>query len=150
MQHCGDNAVRPPTPQFIKSSDTYDGDRFWTKAANGATVATPLLLALAVVEISDVIFAVDSIPAVFGVTLDPFIVYTSNIFAILSLRSLYSFVARCAPMTVCQGLPFHFRVLWVWFRTANQAILPTRSRLRRGVCGAGLRVGHVRGCWCPS
>jgi TerC family integral membrane protein len=56
-------------------------------------VATPLLLALAVVEISDVVFAVDSIPAVFGVTLDPFIVYTSNLFAILSLRSLYSFVS---------------------------------------------------------
>jgi len=56
-------------------------------------VATPLLLTLAVVEISDVVFAVDSIPAVFGVTLDPFIVYTSNLFAILSLRSLYSFVS---------------------------------------------------------
>ena len=47
-----------------------------------------------VVELSDVVFAVDSIPAVFGVTLDPFIVYTSNIFAILSLRGLYSFVAE--------------------------------------------------------
>ena len=56
-------------------------------------VATPLLLVLLVVEVSDVVFAVDSIPAVFGVTLDPFIVYTSNLFAILSLRGLYSFVA---------------------------------------------------------
>ena len=56
-------------------------------------MATPLLLVLLVVELSDVVFAVDSIPAVFGVTLDPFIVYTSNIFAILSLRGLYGFVA---------------------------------------------------------
>ncbi len=56
-------------------------------------MATPLLLALAVVELSDVLFAVDSIPAVFGVTLDPFIIYTSNIFAILSLRALYGFVS---------------------------------------------------------
>ena len=56
-------------------------------------VATPLLLVLLVVEVSDVVFAVDSIPAVFGVTLDPFIVYTSNILAILSLRGLYGFVA---------------------------------------------------------
>ncbi len=55
--------------------------------------ATPLLLTLAVVELSDVVFAVDSIPAVFGVTQDPFIVYSSNMFAILSLRSLYSFVS---------------------------------------------------------
>jgi len=69
-----------------------------SSSSNGAgelaqRVATPLLLALAVVEISDVVFAVDSIPAVFGVTLDPFIVYSSNMFAILSLRSLYSFVS---------------------------------------------------------
>jgi len=56
-------------------------------------VATPLLLTLAVIELSDVVFAVDSIPAVFGVTLDPFVIYTSNMFAILSLRALFAFVA---------------------------------------------------------
>lgn len=82
--------------QFCKSltsfSDTYDGDKFFT-VQNGVRVATPLLLVLLVVELSDVVFAVDSIPAVFGVTLDPFIVYTSNIFAILSLRGLYGFVS---------------------------------------------------------
>ncbi|KAL4424113.1 hypothetical protein ABPG75_001414 [Micractinium tetrahymenae] len=82
--------------QFCKSlmpfSDSYDGDRFFT-VQDGVRVATPLLLVLLVVELSDVVFAVDSIPAVFGVTLDPFIVYTSNLFAILSLRGLYSFVA---------------------------------------------------------
>ncbi|GBF87736.1 thylakoid membrane protein, chloroplastic [Raphidocelis subcapitata] len=70
-------------------------------AAVARRVATPLLLALAVVEISDVVFAVDSIPAVFGVTLDPFIVYTSNMMAILSLRSLYTFVS-----TVMQELKY--------------------------------------------
>ncbi|PSC74363.1 thylakoid membrane chloroplastic [Micractinium conductrix] len=82
--------------QFVKSlmsfSDTYDGDKFFTMQ-NGVRVATPLLLVLLVVELSDVVFAVDSIPAVFGVTLDPFIVYSSNLFAILSLRGLYGFVA---------------------------------------------------------
>jgi tellurite resistance protein TerC len=52
-------------------------------------VATPLLLALVLIEISDVVFALDSIPAIFGITLDPFIVFTSNIFAILGLRSLF-------------------------------------------------------------
>ena len=55
--------------------------------------ATPLLLCLCVIELSDVVFAVDSIPAVFGVTQDPIVVYSSNIFAILGLRSLYAFVA---------------------------------------------------------
>ena len=52
-------------------------------------MATPLFLALALIESTDVVFAVDSIPAIFGVTRDPFIVFTSNIFAILGLRSLY-------------------------------------------------------------
>jgi tellurite resistance protein TerC len=57
-------------------------------------VATPLLLALILIELSDVVFALDSVPAIFGVTLDPFIVFTSNVFAILGLRSLYFVLAR--------------------------------------------------------
>lgn len=57
-------------------------------------MATPLLAVLVLVEVSDLIFAVDSIPAIFGVTRDPFIVYTSNVFAILGLRSLYFVLAR--------------------------------------------------------
>lgn len=67
--------------------------RFFTTLADGTMRATPLLLALAVVELSDVVFALDSIPAVFGVTLDPFIVYSSNIFAILSLRAVFQFAS---------------------------------------------------------
>lgn len=82
--------------RLIPFTDDYDGDNFFMTLANGTKVATPLLLVLMVVEISDVVFAVDSIPAVFGVTLDPFIVYTSNMWAILSLRGLYGFV--CAIM----------------------------------------------------
>jgi tellurite resistance protein TerC len=66
----------------------YHGEKF-TIIQNGQRFATPLLVVLLLVETSDVIFAVDSIPAVFGITRDPFIVYTSNIFAILGLRSLY-------------------------------------------------------------
>jgi tellurite resistance protein TerC len=73
-------------------TDRLDGQRFWTRI-EGRRVATPLLLALVVVEVSDLVFAVDSIPAVFAVTRDPFIVYTSNAFAILGLRSLYFFLA---------------------------------------------------------
>ena len=60
----------------------------------GARSATPLFVALVCVEVSDLIFAVDSIPAIFAVTLDPFIVYTSNVFAIIGLRSLYFVLAR--------------------------------------------------------
>lgn len=78
--------------KFITVGADYDGDKFFT-LQNGQRVATPLLLVLAVVELSDVVFAVDSIPAVFGVTVDPFIVYTSNMFAIVNLRALYSFIS---------------------------------------------------------
>ena len=70
----------------------YHGQRF-TILQDGARLFTPLLLVLLVVETSDVIFALDSIPAIFGITLDPFIVYTSNVFAILGLRSLYFLLA---------------------------------------------------------
>ena len=66
----------------------YRGDKFCVRE-NGIRMATPLFVVLLLVEISDLIFAVDSIPAIFAVTTDPFIVYTSNVFAILGLRSLY-------------------------------------------------------------
>ncbi len=70
----------------------YDGNRFFTRV-DGKRLATPLLLVLLAVESSDIIFAVDSIPAIFSITSDPFIVYTSNIFAMLGLRALYFGVA---------------------------------------------------------
>lgn len=88
-----DNAIVKFCRKLLPVSDRYDGVNFFSTNSAGVRVATPLLLTLAVIELSDVVFAVDSIPAVFGVTLDPFIVYTSNMFAILSLRSLYSFVS---------------------------------------------------------
>ena len=78
--------------RLIPSTAEFNGDRFFTKI-DGRTLATPLFMALILVEVTDVIFAVDSIPAIFAITLDPFIVFTSNIFAILGLRSLYFLLA---------------------------------------------------------
>ena len=74
--------------RFVPTLPDYNGAKF-TVVRDGVRYATPLLLVLIVVEATDVIFAVDSIPAIFAVTEDPFIVFTSNIFAILGLRSLY-------------------------------------------------------------
>lgn len=88
-----ENAVIKFTKQYVPSTDRYDGSNFFTEA-DGRSLATPLLVALICVEISDVIFAVDSIPAVFGVTQDPFIAFTSNAFALLGLRALYTVVAN--------------------------------------------------------
>jgi len=74
--------------RYLRVSSEYDGQRFFT-VRNGQRLATPLLPVLLVVEMTDLIFAVDSIPAIFAVTTDAFLVYTSNIFAILGLRSMY-------------------------------------------------------------
>jgi tellurite resistance protein TerC len=69
-------------------SQGFDGEKFWT-VENGKRIATPLLMVVALVGLTDVIFAVDSIPAIFAITQDPFIVLTSNVFAILGLRAMF-------------------------------------------------------------
>ncbi|MBS0659671.1 MAG: TerC family protein [Verrucomicrobia bacterium] len=78
--------------RFFPVAPSYVGDRFFVHQA-GRWVATPLFVVLLLVESTDLIFAVDSIPAIFAVTRDPFIVYTSNVFAILGLRSMYFVLA---------------------------------------------------------
>jgi len=78
--------------KHLRLTKEYSGEKFFTRL-NGQLFATPLFLVLLVVEITDVTFAVDSIPAVFGITRDPFIVFTSNVFAILGLRALYFLLA---------------------------------------------------------
>ena len=81
--------------RLIPVSQRFDGERFFTRQ-NGQRIATPLLLVIALVAITDVIFAVDSIPAIFAITTDPFIVLTSNVFAILGLRAMYFLLAAVA------------------------------------------------------
>jgi len=94
------NAVVKYTQKYLATTPSYDGDKFFTTdpalgaPADGSALATPLLLALVCVEISDVLFAVDSVPAVFGVTTDPFIALSSNAFALLGLRALYTIIAQ--------------------------------------------------------
>lgn len=79
--------------RLLPFSHEYNGQKFFT-VERGRRLATPLLLVLVLVEVTDLIFAVDSIPAIFAVTQDPFLVYTSNIFAILGLRSMYFLLAH--------------------------------------------------------
>lgn len=79
--------------RVLPLSDSYDGTRFFTRTVRGKLLGTPLLLVLVVVEWSDLVFAIDSIPAIFAVTRDPFLVYSSNIFAILGLRALFFVLA---------------------------------------------------------
>lgn len=88
----GDNPLVRLARRWLPVTDQFHGHQFIVKV-DGKMMATPLLLALLLVESSDIMFAVDSIPAIFAVTRDPFIIFTSNIFAILGLRSLYFVLA---------------------------------------------------------
>ena len=81
------------TRRHFAVTEDYHGSKFWVHKA-GKWFATPLVLVLLVIETTDLIFALDSIPAIFAITLDPFIVYTSNIFAVLGLRSLHFLIAE--------------------------------------------------------
>jgi tellurite resistance protein TerC len=78
--------------KFVPMTTKFDGKHFFV-VENGKRLATPLFLVLILVEFTDLIFAVDSIPAIFGITRDPFLVFTSNIFAVLGLRSMYFLLA---------------------------------------------------------
>jgi tellurite resistance protein TerC len=86
------NPVLRQARRLIPTTEDYDGQKFWVRRA-GRWVATPLFMVLVVVEASDVIFAVDSIPAIFAITQEPFLVFTSNAFAILGLRAMYFLLA---------------------------------------------------------
>lgn len=91
----GDKPVVRWLRGHLQMTETMEGEKFFVRR-NGVLFATPLLLVLIMVELSDVIFAVDSIPAIFAVTTDPFIVLTSNLFAILGLRAMYFLLANVA------------------------------------------------------
>jgi TerC family integral membrane protein len=82
------NPVLRLAKKHLRVSDEDHGERFFVKK-NGLRYVTPLFLVLILIEVTDLVFAVDSIPAIFAITTDPFIVFTSNLFAIMGLRALY-------------------------------------------------------------
>ncbi len=86
--HLENNKIIKWAKKLFPTSHELDGDKFFT-VQNGKRMVTPLFITLIFVEFSDVVFAIDSIPAIIGITDDPFLVFTSNVFAILGLRSLY-------------------------------------------------------------
>ena len=98
--------------RFVPTTDEYDGQKFFTRR-NGVRMATPLLAVLVVVEVTDIIFAVDSIPAVFAVTQEPFLVFSSNALAILGLRAMYFLLADLMHRFVYLKLGLSFVLVWV-------------------------------------
>lgn len=98
--------------RFIPTTDDYDGQRFWTRR-NGVLMATPLLAVLVLVEVTDIIFAVDSIPAIFAVTQEPFLVFASNALAILGLRAMYFLLADLIHRFIYLKLGLSIVLVWV-------------------------------------
>ena len=90
-----DNPALKLLRKVLPVSKNFDGEKFWT-VENGKRIATPLFMVICLVGLTDVIFAVDSIPAIFAITKDPFIVLTSNVFAILGLRAMFFLLQAAA------------------------------------------------------
>ena len=98
--------------RFVPTTEEYEGQKFFTRR-NGVLMATPLLAVLVLVEVTDIIFAVDSIPAIFAVTQEPFIVFASNALAILGLRAMYFLLADLIHRFVYLKLGLSLVLVWV-------------------------------------
>jgi tellurite resistance protein TerC len=103
--------------KYIPTTDKFYGQRLMVRVG-GVLVATPLMIVLALVEFTDIIFAVDSIPAIFAVTDEPFIVFTANAFAVLGLRAMYFLLADLIHRFVYLKIGLSFILIWVGIKMA--------------------------------
>jgi tellurite resistance protein TerC len=120
--------------KLLPLSDNYDGGRFVTRQ-NGRLLLTPIAMALIMIEATDVIFAVDSIPAIFGITRDPFIVYTSNVCALLGLRSLYFLLAGVVHKFVYLKPALAVILCFVGIKILLTDICPIPTTVSLGIVG---------------
>ena len=127
-------------------TDQLDGDRFFTHV-NGARAATPLFVCLLLIDFADVVFAVDSIPAIFSVTQDPFIVFTSNAFAILGLRSLYFAIAGLMVMFKYLKLSLVFILAFVGVKMMLHHHVAISNQISLGVILGFLVIGILASMW---
>jgi len=150
----GDNKLEPDRNPLVRLarklypvSNQFEGQKFFTRLADGKRAITPLFLVLLVVESTDVLFAVDSIPAVFAVTRDPFIVFTSNVFAILNLRSLYFALAAVIEKFryLKPSLVFVLAYVGIKMILSHHAPIPVTVSL--AVIATILMVGVVASIW---
>jgi tellurite resistance protein TerC len=148
-QNPEDSLVVRAARRVLPMTDHYHGSQFLA-IENGKRVATPLLLVLIIVEFTDVIFAVDSIPAIFGVTREPFIVFTSNVFAIMGLRSLYFALAglidkfRFLKLALCAVLAF------IGLKMLLHAVVPISGVVSLSVIASALGAGVLASVLLPS
>jgi tellurite resistance protein TerC len=126
--------------RFYPVTTDFHGNRFVVKI-NGVKTVTPLLLALLVVEASDVMFAIDSIPAIFAITRDPFIVFTSNVFALLGLRSLYFVLAGLMEKFRYLKMSLVFLLSYIGVKMMLVHHYPIPNEVSLAVIGGILAVG---------
>jgi len=127
-------------------TENYEGDKFFIRRA-GQLMATPLFLVLLLVESTDLIFAVDSIPAIFAVTNDPFIVYTSNVFAILGLRSLYFLLAGVVDKFYYLKLGLSVVLVFVGIKMVMVDFYKIPVGLSLGVIASILAISVMASLW---
>ncbi len=128
--------------RLVPTTPDYHGSKFWIRE-NGRRLATPLLTVLVLIEVSDIIFAVDSIPAIFAVTQEPFLVFTSNAFAILGLRALYFLLADLVDRFVHLKLGLAIVLVWVGAKMLLAEIWHVPTVLSLGVVIAIITVSIV-------
>jgi tellurite resistance protein TerC len=135
------NAVVRFATRLIPITRHYEADKFFT-VVNGKRMGTLLLLVLVIVEVSDLVFAVDSIPAIFGITTNPFIVYTSNVFAILGLRSLYFLLAGVVEKFHYLKLGLAVVLMFVGVKMLSEGYIGARFGLSKETI-IGVSLGFV-------
>jgi tellurite resistance protein TerC len=132
--------------RFLPITDRLDNEKFWVKKG-GRFFTTPLLVALITIEFSDVVFALDSIPAVFGVSQDAFVIITSNIFAVLGLRSLYFVLANFMDKFKYLGLGLAIVLIFIGCKMLVDPWVTIATALSLGVVGGILAVAVGLSIW---
>jgi tellurite resistance protein TerC len=130
----------------LRLTKEYHGSRFFVRQ-NGQFFGTPLVLVLLIIELTDVAFAVDSIPAIFGITRDPFIVYTSNVFAILGLRALYFLLVGLLDYFRYLGFGLALILIFIGGKLIAEPWLHISVSYSLGVVGALLLLTVVLSLW---
>jgi tellurite resistance protein TerC len=132
--------------RHLRLTKEYHGSRFFVRQ-NGQLFGTPLVLVLLIIELTDVAFAVDSIPAIFGITRDPFIVYTSNVFAVLGLRALYFLLVGLLDYFRYLGIGLALILIFIGAKLIAEPWLHISVSYSLGVVGALLLLTIVLSLW---
>ena len=133
--------------RFVPTTDAYEGQKFLTRR-NGVLMATPLLAVLVLVEVTDIIFAVDSIPAIFAVTQEPFLVFASNALAILGLRAMYFLLADLMHRFVYLKLGLSLVLIWVGIKMIiSHAFVKIPTVISLGVVIATIAIAIGASLW---